>query len=215
MSLIYRGLEKEFKEFLKEVMNTTLEKWIEKLPTETELFGDKESKTPEEIKELYTKDVFEIYLCAKHDHWERVNQINVPKDWKILDFGAGTGQYLLKLEEKGYTNLHYYNINEIEIMFFNWLQGKRKSKIKIVEELDNDYDLIISFDVMEHLPDYPDVYTDLCNRVVKGGYFFNISQFSPGEKQGRAMHYHQFYPEKKIFEQAGFKSVNHNWWQKK
>ena len=76
-------------------------------------------------------------------------QKQLPKNLKskILDYGCGLGGMLCRLGEMGYENIYGYDIDSYAIKVCT---GKR-IKIIDIDEMSNDYDLIIMSHVLEHI----------------------------------------------------------------
>ena len=93
---------------------------------------------------------------AKIDGVAKIDSKNYLKDinatgLKVLDFGCGTGEYGLRLARQA-REVHFYDIPNRATEFLKWRIADRKlENCKIVSEMDNDYDIIINVDVLEHV----------------------------------------------------------------
>jgi len=208
--------QKDFEEFLK-TKNLTLD-YVKKIREEiTEEFGNKEQISPDKVKELYVNFLCEVPAHYPFHSEEFLKKIEINKNAKILDFGSGIGQELFNLEKKGYANLHYYEVNLLSKEFVRFLIKKYNSIVKIIKEPEKEYDLIMSFDVMEHIPNYKEVYEDLFKRLKVGGIFINGYHFTPKGTKGSVYHYEETYPVKKLFHENGFEELasTNGYWRKK
>ncbi|MCK4259894.1 MAG: class I SAM-dependent methyltransferase [Halanaerobiales bacterium] len=92
--------------------------------------------------------------------------------------------------------------------------NKYNSNIKIIEQLGEDYDVIFSFDVMEHISNYKEVFEDLFKRLKIGGLCIIGYHFTPKGEEGRPGHYEESYPVHKMFKENNFELIPPNIWRK-
>jgi len=108
-----------------------------------------------------------------------IKKIRLKEDSKILDVGCGGGQLVYDLYRNGYSNIYGFdvspsaieiakqNFNEIEKSFFVHNAYEKKLPKNIPEE----FDLIISMEIIEHLFN-PNIYlTNVYTWLLKNGYF--------------------------------------------
>ena len=79
----------------------------------------------------------------------------LPQSAKILDFGCGFGQTLLKLEETGFKNLYGVDINKKSLDTIQSAVIKKKAITSFTETADENFksfDFIILSHVLEHFP---------------------------------------------------------------
>ena len=97
---------------------------------------------------------------------------NMGKDAKIVDIGCGTGGNIQLLNEK-YDNITGIDNNEFAIKYCkdknlnNILQGELPNQIDIA---DNSVDLVLLFDVLEHVEDDNLSLSVLKNKLKSGGF---------------------------------------------
>lgn len=99
----------------------------------------------------------------------------VPKDrMKILDVGCGNGHFVRAIRQKGYNIIGIDNRSPQQAKWIAWkpdyIMDAMDMKFK-----DNTFDVIISLEVVEHVPCIPEI-----NRVLKRGGLFFCSTPVPG-----------------------------------
>ncbi len=105
----------------------------------------------------------------------------------VLDFGAGTGDFLFVAQEKG------WKIHGVEP---NWGARKRASEkgvnliAKIPEDHSDKYDVVTLWHVLEHLPNLEDHVSQLSQLLLPGG---TIIVAVPNFKSYDAKHYKEFW----------------------
>lgn len=97
---------------------------------------------------------------------------------EILDFGAGIGTDASFFESKGYDTT-YFDLKSITSDFAKFLFKKNNNKIKVVteEEKLEKYDVIICFEVLEHLSNPVKKLDDLFKMLKNNGLLFVTESF--------------------------------------
>ena len=88
-----------------------------------------------------------------------------PNAKKILDYGSGCGQNAIMLAKEGY-DVAMADFNGYTSDFAKFRAKKRGLDIKyydIEKPIDDKFDIILAFDVLEHVPD--DQFKDTINRL--------------------------------------------------
>ena len=106
---------------------------------------------------------------------------------RALDFGAGTGNLTGKLLDMGYdvtaVDISAEMCKILEKKYKNYLKAKKlivfNSPIEDVSFDKGDFDLIVSYSVLHHLPDYVDAIQRLSVPLKKGGVMYLDHEISP------------------------------------
>ncbi len=213
-------LETVFVEFINNTREISFFEFIKKATKEEDAFKDIKNLSPEKINELYRMDEDMVVHCLYHYPFQAEQVANDivenihNKNMKILDFGASVGNDLFWLENRGFTNLHHYEINELAKLFARYRARVYGSGINILDELEDDYDVIMSFDVIEHIPNYKEVFEDLFKKMKPKSTFYIGAHFTPKDSPGRITHFEENYPMEKLFEENGFKKINNLIWRR-
>lgn len=157
----------------------------------THLFRKRKQITKENIKNFYKFANFYIYDLplwnAKRNRPGYLSRIIIPylrrvHYKKVLDFGAGAGDLCIELASKG-INVTYCDIADKLYDFANWRFANRNLNIKMIKALDETnelYDCILTFDVFEHLVDLPQAIVSIRNKLNKNGGLIFSGAFSGG-----------------------------------
>lgn len=109
-------------------------------------------------------------------------------DWKILDFGAGTGELVSSLK-----NIDY-DIDGVEYSSNAIVEAQQRYGLKLIPSLggldsDKKYDLIVAIEVIEHLTNPIEVIGSLYARLKPGGIIYfttpNLSGIKARVKKSR------------------------------
>jgi 2-polyprenyl-3-methyl-5-hydroxy-6-metoxy-1,4-benzoquinol methylase len=119
------------------------------------------------VNNYYVNNNYEIY---DHFLWhlegrrpfdkkllEDIKNLNPDRATEIIDYGAGGGQIAYMLAKEKY-QVTVVEKNKKECDFISYRFKKHKLKVKFVpmpihENFKNKYDIILCFDVLEHIPD--------------------------------------------------------------
>lgn len=156
----------DFEGVEKEEINRRLEKRHELADEEFKKMVPDINDT-EALNNYYINNNYEIY---DHFFWhlegrrsfdkslvEEIKKSNPEKSTEIFDFGCGGGQVDYMLAKEGY-QISVTEKNKKELDFISYRFKKHKLKVKIVpypihKEFKNQFDIILCFDVLEHIPD--------------------------------------------------------------
>lgn len=101
---------------------------------------------------------------------------------KVMDFGAGTGDLCIELTKTG-LDVTYCDIGDNLFSFAKWRFERRNLPIKMIKGIDNIneiYDCIFSFDTFEHIKDLLGVLKGLIKYIKPGGSLIFSGAFSGG-----------------------------------
>lgn len=126
--------------------------------------------TEEQIKQFYRTTPFEFFknLFKNMDimHYERIlKDLLLPyleknKCHKILDYGGGSGYLSILLHQLGF-EVTFAEINTISIEWMKYLVKELAIGVNIIDlyekDIEDNYDIIILKDVLEHLPNTQEI----------------------------------------------------------
>jgi len=169
---------------------------------------------PKSVEDYYINNSYEIY---DHFNWHlkdrrpfdkkivaTIKNLYPDKSTEILDFGSGGGQVANMLAKEGYivTVLEpSKKANEFISLRFGKQNGGKGTKVKqlaypLYKGYKNKYDVILCFDVLEHIPDekFGEVIEQIKNLKKPSGAIYSTVSF--GAQDAHPMHY-DLTPEKK------------------
>lgn len=138
------------------------------------------------------------------------------KGKNVLDLGCGVGNGAARLIEKGANSVVGGDVSRNALSFFvkRYMQENLNPVCLSASALpfrSNQFDVIVAFEVIEHVPEYEDLLKE-CYRVLKKKGLFLLS--TPNKridliwrsKPYGAFHIHEFFPEEiaKLIRQQGF-----------
>lgn len=99
-------------------------------------------------------------------------KFNIQKDAKILDIGCNYGSLIYNLYKKGYKNVYGIDINNKTIKEGKKYYKEIRSRIKIyngkkIPYQDQFFDVVLMFDVIEHIPSIENFLKGQVYRVLK------------------------------------------------
>lgn len=102
---------------------------------------------------------------------------------RVLDFGGGIGGFALYINSKGIA-CDYLDIKGRTFDFAEWRFRKHMPGIEMYDALEGfphkQYDAVVAYDVLEHVPDIPATISNIASLLVQGGYFLVKPTFSGG-----------------------------------
>ena len=122
-------------------------------------------KSEDEINQFYRNTPFEFFknLFKNMDimHYEKIIGEQVLPELKknncktVLDYGGGSGYQAILLNKLGF-KVSFAEINKISVEWMRYLTKELNIDIEVIDlwekEIENNYDMIILKDVLEHLP---------------------------------------------------------------
>jgi 2-polyprenyl-3-methyl-5-hydroxy-6-metoxy-1,4-benzoquinol methylase len=99
-------------------------------------------------------------------------RFKIPKNKKILDVGCNYGSLIYNIYKNGYKNIHGIDINKKSVNKGKKIYKKIKDRIKFYDgkkiPWGNDYfDIVLMFDVIEHIKEIENFLKNEVNRVLK------------------------------------------------
>ncbi len=141
----------------------------------------------EENSEYYLYDLAQFHLAYKHIAFMR--DIVALSGGRVLDFGAGIGDLALELARLGHDAL-YVDVDGRTKAFAMWRAERDWIPLRFasdLEDVDDEFDTIISLDVFEHLAEPEPVIDDLVARLAPGGRMIVTAAF--GATKAHPMHF--------------------------
>lgn len=141
----------------------------------------------EENSEYYLYDLAQFHLAYKHIAFMR--DIVALSGGRVLDFGAGIGDLALELARLGHDTL-YVDVDGRTKAFAMWRAERDWIPLRFASDLDDvddEFDTIISLDVFEHLAEPEPVIDDLVARLAPGGRMIVTAAF--GATKAHPMHF--------------------------
>jgi len=173
--------------------------------------------------EDYYKNHYKINFTKEDvDEWNKwfdaqwriiSRRLTLKKDMKVLEIGPGFGGFYRLI--KHIKGLKYLGIDldPAIVKFTNDLFETNVFKYDSIENLNtkDKFDLIVAFEVLEHIERPSDVIDRICLSLKPGGIFFGTTPY-PFKKNivSDETHISVLHPDnwKRLFKRAGFKTVN-------
>lgn len=166
-------------------------------PLRRYIFSKYNPKTKEDLFEMYKSDEYlardmlqvgDNYFASLHELTEHEKNISyiykiafdvfsAKKDIAILDYGAGTAIYALKLYFNGFSNITIADIPHKYLKFLEFLCKKYDINIKFIylendESLIKEYDYLICSEVLEHVFEPEEVLVHLRDHLKDDGVMY-------------------------------------------
>lgn len=123
----------------------------------------------------------------------------------IVDYGGGFGTLARVIAAKDQDIK--MNIYEPHLSEFGLKRASEYRNINIIEKLENQYDCIISTDVLEHVPDPLNDFADMTKSIKIGGYLVIANHFYPVIKCHLPQVFHFRYTFNKFAQMMGLEVV--------
>ena len=165
----------EASELLVEATGILTRNWNDTRPT-----GERAvARWYEENSEYYLYDLAQFHLAYKHIAF--MTDIASLAAGRVMDFGAGIGDLALELARRGHDTV-YVDVEGRTKAFARWRAERDWIPVRFessLEDVDGEFDTIISLDVFEHLAEPEPVIEDLVSRLAPGGRLIVTAAFGP------------------------------------
>lgn len=152
---------------------------------------------------------------------KKFTDMNISKDSSILDIGSWTGGFINQFYEMGYKNISCLEISKEAVKLgketypkFNWMNYDVENV-----ELDKKYDVIIMFEVIEHLVNPIETLTKIKSKLNDGGMiFFSIPKEESMNADGMAYEHISYISKEQLnefnadVEYLSSKATHFNWY---
>jgi SAM-dependent methyltransferase len=141
----------------------------------------------EENSEYYLYDLAQFHLAYKHIAFMR--DVVALADGRVLDFGAGIGDLALELGRLGHDAV-YVDVDGRTKAFARWRAERDWIPLAFasdLDEVDGEFDTIVSLDVFEHLAEPLPIVDALVDRLAPGGRMIVTAYF--GATKSHPMHF--------------------------
>ena len=190
---LYNVTVKEISEYTKEPIEVVKQRYRQGPGNEHnfEIFKRQRGPSENEVEGFYQNCNYYIYELplwnAERNRPKYLSMISLPylrrnNCEKVLDFGAGAGDLCIELA-KNKLDVTYCDIGEQLFNFAKWRFERRNLPIKMIRGIKNiegRYGCIFSFDVFEHIKDFPGTLERLVNYIIPGGSLIFSGAFSGG-----------------------------------
>lgn len=193
-SNLFEITAKEISEYIGESVDIVKQK--HKLGPQVEnnykIFRNQQELTNSDVEDFYRKCTYYLYELplwnAERNRPKYLYLICSPylrhnRYKKILDFGAGAGDFCIELARNG-IDVTYCDIGENLYNFAKWRFKMRGLSIKMVKGIDRvedkDYDCIFSFDTFEHIKNLSATLEKLIKHIKPEGSLIFSGAFSGG-----------------------------------
>jgi len=147
------------------------------------------------ISKFYSHPVWLLNGLFIEQHQESMGHRHAISDWvvqknfkNVVDYGGGFGTLARLIADKDKTiNV---NIYEPHPSRFGLKRASEFENIKIINELNSDYDCLLSTDVLEHVPDPLNDFAGMIKSVRSGGYLVIANAFYPMIKSHLTKNFH-------------------------
>lgn len=162
----------------------------------------------DKIGEFYSHPVWLLNGLFIEQHKQSMDHRDSISNWivekklnKVVDYGGGFGTLARLIAEK--SSMIDVEIYEPHPSAFGLKRAAEYNNINIIENLSNDYDCLLSTDVLEHVADPLKDFSLMIDSVKVGGYLIIANAFYPMIKCHLPQNYHLRYSFNFIAENMG------------
>jgi len=180
-----------------------------KVRNELKFVNPKGEHVEAELKLFYRCCREYLFLNAYREAWSMFDRVKFKGP--ILDFAGGMGNDSVWLFKQGY-DVDYFEISIIQKDFMRFRIWKNNLKINIVNDF-RKYNTILLRDVIEHVPDYNKLLTNLSGYLNPGGLILEQTPWNT-DKRSSPLHFREKTPLKKVFKDLYFTNIANGVWRK-
>ena len=134
-------------------------------------------------------------------------KVKLQKETKVLDFGCGTGNYLITIHDK--FGCQCFGVEPSDSMREIAIQKNPKALIKkgnheYIPFPDNEFDFVYMTDVIHHVPDMNKMFSELCRVIKQSGLLCIVTE---SHNQIKNRFYNKYFPSLKSVELKRYPSI--------
>jgi 2-polyprenyl-3-methyl-5-hydroxy-6-metoxy-1,4-benzoquinol methylase len=162
-----QGQNEVIQELSKSTGLSPREVWKELHIAEAKLASEWKMRNPkrhEQVLEFYRATKYYVFDLANYDYFAFGPGGALVRECmamlgrgRVLDYGGGIGDMIIRLANRGFSDLTYYDVSGETMEFARWRFAQRGLDVAVIEasdeedRLEGEYDTIFCLDVLEHV----------------------------------------------------------------